>query len=229
MTFADDDVMRKQLREPFPKEQIGKLPATQKRPALDFVGHAAVTDRLNQAAPDWTYSIDEVTRARYVDENGMERNGPYWIRGTLTVGGVSRVEYGDGGDPKEAIGNFIRRAAMRFGVALDLWSREDLGSAKPDAGDAAEPTSPALTTGEGEAQVAPSPAGDTTSDDPALDEPATDDQWKRANAHGLTMTKGLKRARERTVEGDPLFPEAPRAGMEITKRQLAALIQEALG
>lgn len=131
MSFADDAKVRKALREPFPREQIGRLPATQKRPELDFVGHAAVTDRLNTVAPDWSYTIDEAKRARSVDENGIERDGAYWIRGTMTIGGVSRPEYGDGADPKEAIGNFIRRAAMRFGVAIDLWSREDLQPREP--------------------------------------------------------------------------------------------------
>jgi hypothetical protein len=104
------------LRAPFPPEQIGKLPASQKRPALDFVGHAAVTDRLNLHAPGWSYTVDEM----------FTQGGECWIRGTMTVGGISRTEYGDGKDPKEAIGNFIRRGAMRFGVALDLWSREEL-------------------------------------------------------------------------------------------------------
>jgi hypothetical protein len=116
VTYDSDAAMRKGLREPFPKEQIGKLPATQKRPALDFVGHAAVVDRLNRYAPDWTYSVDEM----------FSMGETCWVKGTLTVGGVSRVEYGDGADPKEAIGNWLRRAAMRFGVALDLWSREEL-------------------------------------------------------------------------------------------------------
>src|SRR5437762_4288268 len=106
--------MRKALRDPFPPEQIGKLPASQKRPALDFVGHAAVTDRLNAVAPDATWTVDEL----------FTQGNVCWIRGTMTIGGVSRPEYGDGKDPKEAIGNFIRRGAMRFGVALDLWSRE---------------------------------------------------------------------------------------------------------
>jgi len=104
------------LRSPFPPEQIGKLPASQKRPALDFVGHAAVTDRLNLYAPGWSYTVDEM----------FTQGGECWIRGTMTVGGISRTEYGDGKDPKEAIGNFIRRGAMRFGVALDLWSRQEL-------------------------------------------------------------------------------------------------------
>jgi hypothetical protein len=115
-SFEDDDVMRKALREPFPPEQIGKLPASQRRPALDFVGHAAVTQRLNDAAPGWFYTVDEL----------FSMGSICWIRGTMTIGGVSRIEYGDGDDPKDAIGNFIRRGAMRFGVALDLWSRQEL-------------------------------------------------------------------------------------------------------
>jgi hypothetical protein len=137
------------LREKFPPEQIGKLPATQKRPALDFVGHAAVTDRLNRVVPDdWTYMIHE----RFVVD------GSCWLFGTFTIGGVSRQEYGDGKDPKEAIGNFIRRGAMRFGVAIDLWSREELEASgelepgstvagSPQASGMGEPTSGEANTG----------------------------------------------------------------------------------
>jgi hypothetical protein len=148
--------IRDRLRAPFPKEQIGRLPATSKRPALDYVGHAAVTDRLNAVVPEWSYTIDA--------ESALE--GSYWIRGTMTIGGVSRPEFGDGPDPKQALGNFIRRAAMRFGVALDLWSREEL-EASPAAGPAVTPTVGAATT----AGATPTPvarasrgaAGDTPS------------------------------------------------------------------
>jgi hypothetical protein len=55
-------------------------------------------------------------------------DGEFWVRGTMTIGGITRVEFGDGSNPKEAIGNFIRRGAMRFGVAIDLWAREELES-----------------------------------------------------------------------------------------------------
>ena len=168
--FATDKMVRDWLRKPFKPEQIGKLPATQKRPALDFVGHAAVTDRLNKIAPDWSYTVDTMS----------ELNGKVWIRGTMTIGGVSRPEFGDGDDPKEAIGNFIRRGAMRFGVAIDLWSREEL-EASPAAGPAPTDSRPdgVATKGEGGEQnsgassgrtetvagrAAPSsPAGDTSS------------------------------------------------------------------
>lgn len=145
MTFADDKVMREGLRKKFPKDQIGTLPATQKRPALSYIGHAAVVDRLNEVAPDWFYVIDQT----------FDHGGQFWVRGTMTIGGVSRPEYGDGDDPKDAIGNFIRRGAMRFGVALDLWSKEDLqspgdagarGRASASSGNASGAESPASST-----------------------------------------------------------------------------------
>jgi hypothetical protein len=117
MTYGDKTT-RDALRKPFPKSMIGKIPAGQGRPALDYVGHAAVTDRLNQAAPDWSYTIDKL----------FDHGNDAYVLGTMTIGGVSRQEYGDGKTPKEAVSNFIRRGAMRFGVALDLWSKEELES-----------------------------------------------------------------------------------------------------
>ncbi len=60
----------------------------------------------------------------------LDRNGGLWIR--LTVLGVTRLGYGDaegktGGNAiKEAIGDALRNAAMRFGAALDLWHKGDL-------------------------------------------------------------------------------------------------------
>jgi hypothetical protein len=163
MTIAVSIIDWEALRKPFPKEQIGKLPATSKRPALDYVGHAAVTDRLNRVCAGlWSYTIDEL----------FSVEGTVWVRGTLTIGDVSRPEYGDGANPKEAVGNFLRRAAMRFGVALDLWSREELESSPAVSEPAAErdvaskgeaePTSRGLApTGVGRPQV--SPAGDISS------------------------------------------------------------------
>jgi hypothetical protein len=59
----------------------------------------------------------------------------------MTVGGIDRVEYGDGENPKEAISNFIRRAAMRFGVALDLWTKEDLSASAEPTDAASSPVS----------------------------------------------------------------------------------------
>jgi hypothetical protein len=108
------------LRKPFPKESIGKLPKG--GAMLDYVGHAAVTDRLLTVDPNWTwepFALDKETGLPQLD-----RNHNLWIK--LTICGVTRIGVGDGKNAKECIGDAIRNAAMRFGVALDLWAKEDL-------------------------------------------------------------------------------------------------------
>lgn len=118
------------LRKPFPKAVIGKLPKG--NTSLDFVGHAAVTDRLLSIDPAWSWEPFAT------DEHGLpayDRAGNLWIR--LTVCGVTRIGVGDGPDPKQRIGDALRNAAMRFGVALDLWTKNELESTDPNGGDAA--------------------------------------------------------------------------------------------
>lgn len=124
------------LRAPFPKEHIQKLDAGYAK--LDYVSHAWVTDRLLQVDPEWTWEPVAF------DTDGLpkfDENGGLWIK--LTVCGVTRYGYGEpqGRDKfdakKGAIGNAIRIAAARFGVALDLWTKEApaevVTSAKPKA------------------------------------------------------------------------------------------------
>jgi hypothetical protein len=118
------------LRAPFAKEQIQKLPTGGLQ--LDYVSHAWVTDRLLQVDPEWTWT------PLAFNDSGLPRvdeNGGLWI--CLTVCGVTRLGYGEpqGRDKfdqtKGAIGNAIRNAAMRFGVALDLWAKEAPAETKP--------------------------------------------------------------------------------------------------
>ena len=113
------------MREPFPANQISYLPKGGAK--LAYVGHAALTDRLLDVDPAWTWE------PLALDERGLpalDEVGGLWIR--LTVCGVTRLGYGDagakkGGDAmKERIGDALRNAAMRFGAALDLWHRGDL-------------------------------------------------------------------------------------------------------
>jgi hypothetical protein len=120
------------LRGPFPKEAIGHLPRGGKQ--LDYVGHAAVTDRLLTVDPTWSwepFSVDEAGQPVLVYRDGKPVG--LWIR--LTVCGITRPGYGSV-EPgafdavKQLIGDALRNAAMRFGVALDLWAKEDLGGAE---------------------------------------------------------------------------------------------------
>lgn len=121
------------LRVPFPPEQIGKLPKG--GVTLDFVGHGFLTARLLDVDPLWTWE------PMALDDRGLplfDEQGGLWIR--LTVCGMTRLGYGDAGGRKgpaavkEAIGDALRNAAMRFGAALDLWSKGD-----PDAPHAPSP------------------------------------------------------------------------------------------
>ena len=118
------------LRAPFPREQIQKLPTGGLQ--LDYVSHAWVTDRLLQVDPSWTWKPLAFTDAGLP---AFDSNGGLWIE--LTICGVTRYGYGEpqGRDKfdmtKGAIGNAIRNAAMRFGVALDLWAKEQPAETKP--------------------------------------------------------------------------------------------------
>lgn len=97
---------------------------------LDYVGHAALTDRLLDADPKWSWeplAVDEFNLPRF------DKSGGLWIK--LTVCGVTRLGYGHadskpnadaGAREKEVIGDALRNAAMRFGAALDLWHKGDL-------------------------------------------------------------------------------------------------------
>lgn len=141
------------LREPFPEHQISKLPKPTAKQTqevkddlkkgircqlcgawhhkdvvhLDYVGHAALTDRLLDCDPAWNW---EPVAFGADGLPSIDANGGMWIR--LTVCGQSRLGYGHpdgkkGGDAiKETIGDAMRNAAMRFGAALDLWHKGDL-------------------------------------------------------------------------------------------------------
>jgi hypothetical protein len=156
---SDNDQGLELLRAPFQEHQISKLPKPTKAQTdavkrdfkqgircelcggwhhkdvvhLDYVGHAALTDRLLTVDPLWNWEFVAV------DEFGMpviDRDGGMWIK--LTVCGMTRLGYGDaqsktgGNAMKERIGDALRNAAMRFGAALDLWHKGDLHADEPE-------------------------------------------------------------------------------------------------
>ena len=113
------------LRTPFPKSQVGILPRSG---GLEYVGHGAVTQRLLDVDPEWSWEplAYEESGAPLLDKDAQGRPVGLWIK--LTVNGVTRLGYGDcvgnqGSAVKVLIGDALRNAAMRFGVALELWVR----------------------------------------------------------------------------------------------------------
>lgn len=114
------------LRAPFRADQIGKLPRG--GTTLDFVGHGHVTARLLDVDPEWSWEplAADDHGLPYIDYS--QTDAALWIR--LTVCGVTRLGVGTAKTNsvdlvKQLIGDAIRNAAMRFGVALDLWARGD--------------------------------------------------------------------------------------------------------
>jgi len=143
------------LRQPFPASQVGLLPKitcgacskaqgrvcdkhskskcnacdnyiTGAHMHLDYVGHGAVSDRLLEVDPGWSWeplAFDQAGMPCFIyDSKGNPVS--FWIR--LTVAGVTRLGVGScpsgqGDAEKVLIGDALRNAAMRFGVALDLW------------------------------------------------------------------------------------------------------------
>lgn len=144
---------------------------------LDYVGHAALTARLLDVDPEWTWE------PMATGPDGLpvfDSFGGLWIK--LTICGMTRLGYGDAQGKsganavKEAIGDALRNAGMRFGAALDLWHKGDLSSAKDEQGfehPAAAPARPQPVPQQAQ-QVSPS-------------------QW--AQEHGSTLEKRLFEAK----------------------------------
>lgn len=113
-----------ELRKPFPEHQVSVLDKG-RAGKLSYVGHAAITARLLDVDPLWTWEPMGTTAEGLPL---LDADGGLWIR--LTVNGMTRIGYGHapgskapGDRTKELIGDALRNAAMRFGAALDLWHK----------------------------------------------------------------------------------------------------------
>lgn len=235
----------KALRDPFPTEQIGKLPRVICRDCsdrdkvchkhrtqrcslcsawistehihIDYVGHADVTARLLEVDPEWGWEPLAFDAQGLPALSYDERANPVglWIR--LTIAGRARIGYGSvpSGQHdavKVLIGDALRNAAMRFGVALDLWSKSD----KAD---------PAAENATAEGGTARRPRG-------TPDAPLTDRGWYEDITQRVTqaqtheeLTRLTEEARARSEEGQlnksdasTLWEEMLHRGHEIDQR-----------
>ncbi len=105
---------------------------------LDFVGHAEITRILIEIDPMWNWQP-----VAWIDGRPAihESNGVASMWGYLTLLGKTLIGVGTANTvittragekyakadmyEKELIGDFLRNAAMRFGICLNLWSKQD--------------------------------------------------------------------------------------------------------
>lgn len=136
---AADDPRWEALRAPFTGDEIGKLPkgpkvsggdhprcpvCGNKHPTagyfhVDYVGHAHITTRLNEVDPSWRMVRSPIQ---------LDSKGNAFMEVELTVLGVTHEEVGCAETglaewPKLLYSDCLTRAAMRFGLALDLWMK----------------------------------------------------------------------------------------------------------
>lgn len=112
---------------------------------LSYVGHAEITKALSEIDPHWTWEpvvgddglpvirIQHGQIPRRDREPVLVDMATMW--GKLTLCGITRWAVGsvEAHKPdldKELVSDFLRNAAMRFGVALGLWMK-DTGQARP--------------------------------------------------------------------------------------------------
>jgi hypothetical protein len=106
--------------------------------SLDYVGHAEITKILIEIDPLWSWQPVAWENGRPATHTQLgkitKRDGTVLefptvsMWGYLTLLGVTRIAVGSveahkADLDKELVSDFLRNAAMRFGIALDLWTK----------------------------------------------------------------------------------------------------------
>jgi hypothetical protein len=115
------------LLSPFPQELVRKAPAGK---FGDYVPHAHYVERLRDSGVKYTWQCEAV----YGTYNGEKRI--VGAKGTITIEGMgsydgfgdidtfklSNAKFNDGTNLKDAESDAFKRACMRFGLGVELWS-----------------------------------------------------------------------------------------------------------
>jgi hypothetical protein len=113
-TLTSEDL--RTLKAAFPKDRLGvkvqSLNKDRTRALLVlYLQHTDVQDRLEEVDPAWTCEVISEDRA----------GDTVYVRSRMTLKGVSRENVGEGGDPKAAYSDALKRCAMLFGVGRYLY------------------------------------------------------------------------------------------------------------
>jgi len=115
------------LLSPFPKELVMKAPAGK---FGDYVPHAHYVERLRDSGVKYSWSCKPV----YGRVDGIKRI--VGAKGTITIDGMGSFDgfgdvdtfklnndkFNDGSNLKDAESDAFKRACMRFGLGVELWT-----------------------------------------------------------------------------------------------------------
>jgi hypothetical protein len=171
---------------------------------LAYVSHADITKILIEVDPSWSWQPMEWVNGRPAIN---VENGTATMWGTLTLLGKSMLGVGsvraDKQDlDKELVGDFLRNAAMRFGIALSLWSKQDWSdnttiiSLPATQAKRAEEAKPYVQNHPAKGVPSPKVVQDFMSDEPTPDEVA-----EIAAAFGATVVENITPISRATVSG----------------------------
>ena len=117
----------KKLLSPFPKKLVRKAPTGK---FGDYVPHAHYVERLRDSEVEYSWYVEPI----YGMHNGEKRivgaKGTIQIEGMGTYEGIgdvdtfklSNAKFNDGTNLKDAESDAFKRACMRFGLGVELWS-----------------------------------------------------------------------------------------------------------
>lgn len=104
---------------------VGKLPKGGRQ--LDFVGHADITKILIEIDPNWRWvpcGWVEGRPAIHVENGIAVMWGELQLLGHARLG-VGSVAADKPDRDKELVSDFLRNAAMRYGICLGLWTKQE--------------------------------------------------------------------------------------------------------
>ena len=115
------------LLSPFPEELVRKAPAGK---FGDYVPHANYVERLRDSGVKYSWSCEPVYgmhngEKRIVGAKGtitIDDMGTYDGFGDVDTFKLSNAKFNDGTNLKDAESDAFKRACMRFGLGVELWS-----------------------------------------------------------------------------------------------------------
>ena len=116
------------LLSPFPQELVRKAPAGK---FGDYVPHANYVERLSDSGVKYSWTVEAVYgdngngNKRIVGAIGtitIEGMGSYMGVGDVDTFKLNNPKFNDGSNFKDAESDAFKRACMRFGLGVELWS-----------------------------------------------------------------------------------------------------------